>query len=75
MELLLPSLRAQALFLLAQFGREGLAEIFGRKNLTNLDLVPVEQRRALHPGDRVIQRRGVDEPEAGDEVAAQCERP
>src|SRR5260370_24393696 len=73
--LFLPGLRTQPFFLLAQFGRQRFAEIFGRKDLPDFDLVALAERRALHPADRFIQRFGLDQPEPGDQIAGQFERP
>src|SRR5882757_7384387 len=67
-------LGAQALFLLAQFRRQRLAEILGRKYLPDLDLVAAVERRALHPVDGLIERFGVDQPEAGGEIVVEVER-
>src|SRR5262245_47510178 len=64
---LLRRVRAGALFLLTQLGREGLAEILGREHLADLDLRAGIERRALHPGDRLIERGRLDQPEAGDQ--------
>jgi len=61
-------------FLLAQFGSQRFAKILGRKYLADLDLVAGAERRALHPGDCFVQRPGLDQPETGDQVAAQRER-
>lgn len=65
----------QTFFLLAQFGGESFAKVLGGKHLADLDLVAAAERRALHPRDRVIKRFGLDQPEAGDEVVGQRERP
>src|SRR6187431_3522763 len=73
-ESLLRSVRAHPLFLFAQLGRQGVTEIFRRKHLADFDLLAAGERRALHPSDRVIQRFGVDQPEAADEVAGERER-
>ena len=70
---LLRSPGPQPLFLLAQLGGERFAEIFRRKHLTDFDLVAIAERRALHPVDRFIERFGVDQPEAGDEIARERE--
>ena len=72
---LLRALRPQPFFLLAQFRGEGFAEILGRKHLANFDLVAGAERSALHPVDGFIQRLGVDQPEACDEIAGEAERP
>src|SRR5260221_9545875 len=71
--LLLPRLRAEALFLFAQFGRQHLAEIVGIKDLPDFDFSSAVERRALHPRDRLIQRLGLDQQEAGDEIAGSAE--
>src|SRR5260370_27836983 len=68
-------LRAQAFFLLAQFGRQRLAEILRRKRLADFDLGAAVERRALHPADRFVERFGLDQPEAGDQIAGEVERP
>src|ERR1700730_18547271 len=71
---LLPSLGAQALFLLTQLRRQRLAKIFRREHLAELDLIALAERRALHPVDRFVERFGLDQPEAGDEIAGEVER-
>src|SRR5689334_2088797 len=72
---LLPRLRAQARVMLAQFGREGFAKIFCSENLADFDLGAGAERCALHPLDGIIERFGVDQPEATDEFARKRERP
>src|SRR5258708_34529564 len=49
---ILSHLRAKPLFLLAQFRRQRLAEIFRFENLADFNLVAPLERRALHPFDR-----------------------
>src|SRR5438105_5244752 len=71
---LLRGLGPQPLFLLAQLGGERFAKIFRGKHLADFDLVAAKERRALHPLDRFIERLGVDQPEAGDEIARERKR-
>src|SRR4051812_39142171 len=72
---LLPgSLRPQPLFLLAQFGGERFAKIFRGKHLADFDLVAGAERRTLHPVDRFVERFGVDQPKARNEIAGERER-
>src|SRR3982074_3563863 len=67
-------LRPKPFFLLAQFRGQGLAKIPGRKRLADLDLGPAVERRALHPADGFIERLGLDQPEAGNQVTGQRKR-
>src|SRR5262245_57691985 len=68
-------LRAQALLALAQFRRQGIAKIVSGKDLADVDLVTGAEWRALHPADCFVKGRGLDQPEAGDEIAGQGKRP
>jgi hypothetical protein len=72
--LLLPRLRAETLLLLAQFGRQCLAEILGVEDLPDFDLGAVIERRPLHPFDRLVQRFDLDQPETGNQIAGKAER-
>src|SRR5215204_1408626 len=67
--------RPQPLFLLAQLGGEGFAEIFRGKHLADFDLVAARERGALHPFNRFIERFGVYQPETAYEIAGERERP
>src|SRR4051794_23924061 len=73
----LPLLRlglgAQPLLLLAQLGRERLAEVLGLEHLAELDrraltLTRTGPGHALHPLDRLFLRLHLDDPEAGDQL-------
>src|SRR5450432_2230945 len=66
---------AEACFLLAQVGRQRLAEIFRRKNLPDFDFRAVVERGTLHPADRLVQRFDLDQPEAGDQITGEIEGP
>src|SRR5882724_13554700 len=72
---LLRRLGAQARLVLAQFRRQRLAKILRRENLADLDLGAAVERGALHPVDGFIQRCGLDQPEAGDEVVGEVKWP
>src|SRR5262249_7283190 len=63
-------LGAQFFFLLSELRREGLAEVFRRKHLADLDLGLPCMRigAALHPIDRLLERGNLPDPEAGDEL-------
>src|ERR1700738_3715881 len=74
--LLLPRrLRAKALFVLAQLGRECLAEILDIEDLPDFDFGSAVEWRALHPFDRFILRLDLDQPETRDKIAGAAERP
>src|ERR1700676_5771793 len=74
MILLLPCLRAETLLLLAQFGRQRLAEILGVEDLPDFDLGAVIERRPLHPFDRLVQRFDLDQPKTANQIAGKAER-
>src|SRR5665647_3669247 len=59
---------ALPLLLLAQLGRERLAELLGVEDLTDLDLGFAAHRRALHPVDHLLERVRLDHPVAGDQL-------
>src|SRR4051794_10242348 len=78
--LLARGLGAEALLLLAQLGRECLAEVLGLEDLTELDrralaLTRTGPGHALHPLDRLLLRLHLDDPEAGDQLLGLGERP
>src|ERR1700687_3612503 len=72
--LLLRRLGAKPRFLLAQFGRQRLAEILRIEDLANFDFGAAVERRALHPFDRLVPRLHLNQPETGDKVAGHGER-
>src|SRR6266487_5406277 len=73
-------LRAQALFLLPELGRERLAEVLRLEHLANLDLdlltvgVGTIEGGALEPLDRLFLRLHLPQPEAGHQLLGLCER-
>src|SRR3569832_2178656 len=70
-------LRAQPLFLLAQFGRELGAEIGGIEHLANFDHRFLAGHRigtALDPFDRLVLRLALPQPEARDQLLRLGER-
>src|SRR6185369_274423 len=69
-------LRAQALFLLAQLGRELRTEVLRLEHLADLDLGLPRHGvgAALHPLDRLLLRLDLPDPESGDELLRLRER-
>src|SRR6478609_463055 len=67
---------AEALLLLAQLGRERLAEVVGLEHPADLDhgFALERIRAALHPLDRLFLRRAAEHPEAGDQLLRLGER-
>src|SRR4051812_36272609 len=61
-------LRARALLLLAQLGRELRPEVLGLEHLPNLDLAALRERigRPLDPLDRLLLGLHLQHPESGD---------
>src|SRR3954468_1323669 len=77
--LLARGLGAEPLLLLAQLGRERLAEVLGLEHLTELDrralaLTRTGPGHALHPLDRLLLRLHLDDPEARDQLLRLGER-
>src|SRR5829696_9951006 len=64
------SLRHDASLLLAQLGREGLAEVVGLEHRADLDLSlrELSEGAALHPIDSLLHRLHLPEPEAADQL-------
>src|SRR5438552_7660572 len=75
--LLCGDLRAQALLLLPQLGRELGAEVLRLEHLANLDLgiLPHRIGAALDPFDRLLLRLHLPDPEAGDQLLGLGEGP
>jgi len=69
-------LRAQAVFLLAQFGGELGAEVFCFEYLANIDFRIADGllRATFDPVDGLLQRGGLEHPVAGDQLAGFCKR-
>src|SRR5438309_7508345 len=70
-------LRAQALLLFPELGRELGSEVFRLEHLANLDLGLAREgiRTALDPFDRLFLRLHLPQPEAGDQLLRLGERP
>jgi hypothetical protein len=69
--------RAEPLFLCAEFWGELGGEVLGFEDLSNLDLGLFARHRigtALHPLDGFLQRCALPEPEAGDQLLSLGER-
>src|SRR6266516_5299597 len=75
--LLCGDLRAQALLLLPQLGRELGAEVLRLEHLADLDLgiLPHRIGAALDPFDRLLLRLHLPDPEAGDQLLGLGEGP
>ena len=71
----LGGLRPQPLLLLAQLGRELLAEIVGLEDLPDLDLGASVEGRALEPLQGLVHRLDLPDPEAGDQLLRLGEGP
>src|SRR2546426_11731909 len=73
----LPGLRAQALLLFPELGREFGPEVFRLEHLANLDLGLAREgvRAALDPFDRLFHRLHLPQPKAGDQLLRLGERP
>src|SRR5215204_2157679 len=71
------SLRHDASLLLAQLGREGLAEVVGLEHRADLDLAWAGHRvrAVLHPCDRLFHVLDLPQPKPGDELAGFGEGP
>src|SRR5829696_5940954 len=71
------SLRHDASLLLAQLGREGLAEVVGLEHRANFDVAWAGHRvrAALHPCDRLFHVLDLPQPKSGDELAGFGEGP
>src|SRR5215213_8730383 len=69
-------LRAHALLALPHLGRELVAKVLGLEDLADLDLRRSRHRvrAALDPLDRLLERLGLHQPEAGDELLGLGER-
>src|SRR3989442_9933509 len=67
--------RAQSLFVLPEFGLELGTEVVRFKDLANLDLEAVIERRTLEPLDRLFFGLHLPQPEAGDQLLRLGERP
>ncbi len=68
-------LRAQPLLLLARLGGGGLAEVLGLDDLADLDLGAAVEGGPLDPLDALVERLGLQEPEARHELLGLGERP
>src|SRR5262245_54825160 len=73
--LFLLDLGAEAVLLLAQFGRELGAEVGGLEDGADFDLGPAVERGTLQPRDRLVHRLDLPQPEAGDQLLGLGERP
>src|SRR6266480_4708183 len=74
MRLILGRPLAQPLVGLAQLRRQLLAEVVGLEDLAQLDLDAAVERRSLEPLDRLLARRALPDPVAGDDLLGLGER-
>src|SRR6266508_4890231 len=68
-------LRAEAVLLRAELGRELLAEVVGLEHRPDLDLGAAVEGRALQPLHGLLHVLHLPQPEAGDQLLGLGERP